>query len=290
MNKYGHERFTSLLKIQENNKCFDCGKNHVEWCSINNSIFLCTECAGEHRSFGMNISFIKSITLDYWKDNLILSIELGGNKSLKQLLNIYEISFINLKYEKKKQIYESSVLTSYRLLLNYLKLGEKSKEIEFPNKLNKLKSGEYSSNDNDGIIYNTFISQFKLKNSNEKFSNKNIEQNIDDSNLSLINQLNSWNDSLGNKIVEDKSKSKSNTCGFSLKENKEINKDKIDNSPQKIQSFQNYINNQNLSLNNQLKEDSQVKVQYDYSKLSVNPNLFNKTAKDGLSKLLLGKK
>ena len=37
----------------DNSKCFDCGGDHPSWVSVNNGIFLCLNCAGIHRGFGV---------------------------------------------------------------------------------------------------------------------------------------------------------------------------------------------------------------------------------------------
>lgn len=64
-----------LLEDKDNMECFDCGnlisitfigKSPAQWASVNNGIFLCLNCSGNHRSFGVNISFVKSATLDKW--------------------------------------------------------------------------------------------------------------------------------------------------------------------------------------------------------------------------------
>ena len=41
-------------------------KTPAQWASINNAIYLCLNCAGEHRGYGVNVSFIRSITIDTW--------------------------------------------------------------------------------------------------------------------------------------------------------------------------------------------------------------------------------
>jgi len=53
-----------LLKDKDNNVCFDCNKSFPEWVSVNNAIFLCLDCAGVHRSLGLQISVVRSLTMD----------------------------------------------------------------------------------------------------------------------------------------------------------------------------------------------------------------------------------
>jgi len=53
-----------LLKDKDNNICFDCSKPFPEWVSVNNAIFLCLDCAGVHRSLGLQVSVVRSLTMD----------------------------------------------------------------------------------------------------------------------------------------------------------------------------------------------------------------------------------
>ena len=53
--------------------CCDCTSLDVSWASVNHGILLCLECAGRHRSLGVNISFIRSVYMDTWsRDQVIL--------------------------------------------------------------------------------------------------------------------------------------------------------------------------------------------------------------------------
>jgi len=47
-----------------NNKCFECGKGGPQWISVNNGIFICLNCAGIHRGFGVQVSFVRSLEMD----------------------------------------------------------------------------------------------------------------------------------------------------------------------------------------------------------------------------------
>ena len=60
-----------LLNIHGNEYCGDCNASQPTWASINNGVFICTQCSGVHRSLGVDISFVQSVKLDHWNnDNL----------------------------------------------------------------------------------------------------------------------------------------------------------------------------------------------------------------------------
>lgn len=56
----------ALLLIPENKKCYECKKSNPKWASVNNGIFICLNCSGKHRGYGLEFSFIRSTTMDNW--------------------------------------------------------------------------------------------------------------------------------------------------------------------------------------------------------------------------------
>ncbi|XP_014226143.1 arf-GAP with dual PH domain-containing protein 1-like [Trichogramma pretiosum] len=72
-----------LLKKPGNNICADCGAKNPEWASYNIGIFICTKCAGVHRSMGTHISKVKHITLDKWEDSQVSRVREVGNVASK---------------------------------------------------------------------------------------------------------------------------------------------------------------------------------------------------------------
>uniref|UniRef100_A0A9J2PL33 Uncharacterized protein n=1 Tax=Ascaris lumbricoides TaxID=6252 RepID=A0A9J2PL33_ASCLU len=53
-----------LRRIPGNDKCADCGADSPKWASINLGVLLCIECCGIHRSFGVQVSKVRSLTMD----------------------------------------------------------------------------------------------------------------------------------------------------------------------------------------------------------------------------------
>ena len=109
-NTYSYPEFDNFLSDSENRKCFDCGLSPASWASVNNSIYLCVDCAGIHRGFGVNISYIRSNIIDKWNEAQITFLKVGGNKRLRELLNLYEVP----KSTPKETLYSSKLLEYHR--------------------------------------------------------------------------------------------------------------------------------------------------------------------------------
>ena len=102
------------MKIKENKRCFDCNVKSCQWASINNGIFLCTNCSGIHRGLGVDKSYIRSILWDNWTDNQLEFMKKGGNKNLKDFLDDYPY---DTKQIKPEIFYNTKIMIYYRKLL-----------------------------------------------------------------------------------------------------------------------------------------------------------------------------
>lgn len=107
--------FKRLLGRAENSTCADCKSKGAAWASLDFGVFVCINCSGVHRSFGMHITRIRSTKLDDWIVGDYKVLETVGN----QIANLYwehglrgrpdnairseddRASFIKSKYQSK---------------------------------------------------------------------------------------------------------------------------------------------------------------------------------------------
>lgn len=84
---------TQLLAIQKvsgNNLCCDCNAPSPQWASPKFGIFICLSCAGVHRGLGVHISFVRSISMDAFKQVELERMRLGGNDNWKKFFDDHE--------------------------------------------------------------------------------------------------------------------------------------------------------------------------------------------------------
>jgi len=123
----GGRNAMQLLEIPGNEVCADCNAEGPQWASINFGVTLCIECSGIHRSLGVHITKVRSITLDTWEPeilkvmaelgnsivNRILEADTGGkDKPRPDAMRAIREVYIGEKYKEKKfvnrDVFESS--------------------------------------------------------------------------------------------------------------------------------------------------------------------------------------
>ena len=95
------QRLQALLKVPGNNKCMDCDSPYPQWASANVGVFICLECSGVHRGLGVQVSFVRSVTMDKWTPEQVKRMELGGNATVTAFFKTYSEYSPNMSIKTK---------------------------------------------------------------------------------------------------------------------------------------------------------------------------------------------
>ena len=276
---FSHEKFKELMKIPENKTCFDCDTKSCQWASINNGIFLCTNCSGIHRGLGVEKSYIRSILWDNWNEYQIEFMLKGGNKQLKDLLKEYSF---NTKLINSKKFYQTKIMDYYRKYLKSKVEGITFSELP-PSKEEAFEESYININTNNE---NKFCSVGSVNPIIIEENSVTIKDNIKNwigwayhgtkdtiNNLEIGNKISNIGNSIiegGNKIIENEKiqnikKIANDNISYYFnwiignKRNNINNEQEHSNNKDEINDTKKYINEENFS-NEEVKENNQNEI------------------------------
>ncbi|XP_061682578.1 BAR_ACAPs and ArfGap_ACAP domain-containing protein [Syngnathoides biaculeatus] len=68
-----------------NGRCCDCGEEEPRWAAVNLAVTVCIQCSGIHRSLGVHVSKIRSLTLDSWEPEQLKLLCVLGNNTINEI-------------------------------------------------------------------------------------------------------------------------------------------------------------------------------------------------------------
>jgi len=232
--EYADKDLIPILEIESNKLCNDCGKRDIHWCSINNSVLLCSTCARTHKKFNPKISKIKSLEVDSWTKEEIELLKLGGNEKFTKMIKSY---YIPLTKDNQEYKYYTKAAQYYRDTLLAESKNNPINNIPKPS----LKEGiEILYKDEYSNLFNKYSNQsnndISLNENNEIINNVNNNSN---NNVAIDNSKSSWLDRVAEKLAPD----------IDIPNNNNLNLNNNINNYNNAISFDNIANNMLYAFN-----------------------------------------
>mmetsp|Transcript_17530 Transcript_17530/g.30683 ORF Transcript_17530/g.30683 Transcript_17530/m.30683 type:complete len:262 (+) Transcript_17530:88-873(+) len=78
--------FEEQMRDPANRLCCDSGADKPEWASVSHGIYISIGASGVHRSLGVKVSYVQSMSMDSWKPVHLRMMEIGGNDRFNKFM------------------------------------------------------------------------------------------------------------------------------------------------------------------------------------------------------------
>lgn len=166
-NKKSEQFIRDLIKVEENNKCFDCTSNKITHVNLSINTFICNECESLLREINHRI---KSISQSTFSPEELYNLQNGGNKKAKKIwLAKWKDSYEELNHNKH-DIEMSKKFIRYKYVNKKWFVAPNEIEIDPPKVEKEIKRQSYPK------IIETKSIEIKSKNKRESIISKSLNE------------------------------------------------------------------------------------------------------------------